>query len=331
MNNDSIGGGTLSGTMAMPWEDRPQGCTDPLWRYSANPIIPRDQLPFANSIFNSAVIRHKDRFIGVFRVDYRTMDKRLHLGYSADGLSWNIDQKPIRFADGGEASGYDPRLVALDGAYYITWCCHYHGPTIGVAVTRDFERFERLENAFLPFNRNGVLFPEKITGRFAMLSRPSDNGHTPFGDIYYSESPDMTYWGRHRHVMAAAGGWAWTKVGAGPAPIKIEEGWLLIYHGVQTTCSGMIYSMGGAILDGEKPWVVKHRCRPYLLSPRTPYECVGDVPNVLFPCAALHDPDDGRLAVYYGAADTAVALAFGRIEELVAYIKGNDAPELRQH
>lgn len=330
MNSVAVGGDVASAGVVMPWEDRPRGCSDPLWRYSANPIIAGDRLPFANSIFNSAVIRLGDGFVGVFRVDYRTMDKRLHLGRSADGLSWDIEAEPIRFVDGSAASGYDPRVVPVGDEYYISWCCHYHGPTIGVAVTRDFKRFDRLENAFLPFNRNGVLFPEKINGRFAMLSRPSDNGHTPFGDIYYSESPDMTYWGRHRHVMAAGGNWAWTKIGAGPAPIRVEDGWLLIYHGVQTTCSGMIYSMGGAILDGERPWVVRHRCRPYILSPRAPYERVGDVPNVVFPCAAVSDPVDGRLAVYYGAADTVVALAFGRIEELVAYIKENDAPELRQ-
>lgn len=78
----------------------------------------------------------------------------------------------------------------------------YHGPTIGIAWTEDFATFHQLENAFIPFNRNGVLFPRKIGGKFAMLSRPSDNGHTAFGDIFYSESPDMEFWGRHRHVMS---------------------------------------------------------------------------------------------------------------------------------
>ena len=100
----------------------------------------------------------------------------------------------------------------------------------------DFKTFVQLDNAFLPFNRNGVLFPRRIGDRYAMLSRPSDTGHTPFGDIFYSESPDLIHWGRHRHVISPRP-WTWesTKVGAGPVPIETEAGWLPIYHGVLTS------------------------------------------------------------------------------------------------
>ena len=121
--------------------------------------------------------------------------------------------------------------------------------------------------------------------KYAMLSRPSDNGHTPFGDIFYSESPDMTHWGRHRFVMGKAGGWQSTKIGAGPTPIETSEGWLLIYHGVLTSCNGFVYSFGAALLDLDQPWRVMYRTEPYLLAPQAPYERVGDVPNVAFPCA----------------------------------------------
>ena len=111
---------------------------------------------------------------------------------------------------------YDPRVTWLEDRYYVSWCNSYngHGPTIGLAWTHDFRSFTQLDNAFLPFNRNGVLFPRRIGGAYAMLSRPSDDGHTPFGDIYYSESPDLVHWGRHRHVMAPVP-WTWqsTKVG----------------------------------------------------------------------------------------------------------------------
>ncbi|MGN0165456.1 MAG: glycosidase, partial [Lachnospiraceae bacterium] len=85
----------------------------------------------------------------------------------------------------------------------------------------------------------------------------------------------------------------------------------------------MIYSMGAAILDKEEPWKVKYRCRPYILHPETMYECVGDVPNVCFPCATLHDAATGRIAIYYGAADTVVAMAFTQVDELVDFIKKN--------
>jgi beta-1,4-mannooligosaccharide/beta-1,4-mannosyl-N-acetylglucosamine phosphorylase len=168
------------------------------------------------------------------------------------------------------------------------------------------------------------MFPRKINGKFAMFSRPSDTGHTPFGDIFYSESPDMVHWGRHRFVMKPKG-WRWesTKIGAGPTPIETSEGWLLIYHGVLTSCNGYVYSMGAALLDLDQPWKVIYRAAPYLMSPQMLYECVGDVPNVVFPCAALYDPPTGRITLYYGAADTVTGLAFTTIDELVDFIKTN--------
>ena len=223
--------------------------------------------------------------------------------------------------------GYDPRVAKIDDKYYVTWCNGYHGPTIGIAWTEDFRTFHQLENAFLPYNRNGVMFPRKIGGKFAMLSRPSDTGHTPFGDIFYSESPDLCYWGRHRHVMSPAAfevsAWQCMKIGAGPVPIETSEGWLLFYHGVLRSCNGYVYAFGSALLDLEEPWKVTARSGPYLISPREPYECMGDVPNVTFPCAALHDPATGRVAVYYGCADTVTGLAFGYIPEIVEFTKKN--------
>ena len=224
--------------------------------------------------------------------------------------------------------GYDPRVAKIGDKYYVTWCNGYHGPTIGIAWTDDFETFHQLENAFLPYNRNGVLFPRKIGGRFAMLSRPSDTGHTPFGDIFYSESPDMEFWGRHRHVMSPSAfevsAWQCMKIGAGPVPIETSEGWLLFYHGVLRSCNGYVYAFGSALLDLEEPWKVTARSGPYLISPRETYECMGDVPNVTFPCASLHDPETGRIAVYYGCADTVTGLAFGYIPEIIDFTKKNN-------
>lgn len=199
---------------------------------------------------------------------------------------------------------YDPRLVKVEDTYYIIWCQDFYGAAIGVAKTQDFETFTRIENPFLPFNRNAVLFPRKVNGKYMMLSRPSDSGHTPFGDIFLSESADMVYWGRHRHVMG-----------------KGSEWWLLFYHGVTGTCNGYVYSIGGAILDIDEPSVVKYRCDTFLLTPEEWYEERGFVPNVTFPCATIHDAKSGRIAIYYGAADTYVALAFTKVDELVAYIK----------
>jgi beta-1,4-mannooligosaccharide/beta-1,4-mannosyl-N-acetylglucosamine phosphorylase len=312
----------------MPWEPKPENHRGVVWRSNRNPIIPRDLVPCANSIFNSAVVPFEGGFAGVFRIDDLSRQQRLHVGFSRDGVNWDIDNEPIKFiCDNKEISnfvyGYDPRVCWIEDRFYVTWCNYYHGATIGAAYTYDFKEFYQLENAFLPFNRNGVMFPRKINGKFAMLSRPSDNAHTPFGDIFYSESPDMKHWGCHRHVMEAKGGWAWTKIGAGPIPIETTEGWLLIYHGVMTSCNGMMYSMGAALLDINEPWKVLYRAKPYILNPREIYECVGDVPNVVFPCATLHDAETGRIAIYYGGADTVVCLAFTQVDELIEFIKTN--------
>jgi beta-1,4-mannooligosaccharide/beta-1,4-mannosyl-N-acetylglucosamine phosphorylase len=202
------------------------------------------------------------------------------------------------------------------------WCTHFAGaPTIGLGKTKDFKTFTRLENAFLPHNRNGVLFPRKINGNYVLLSRPSDNGHTPFGDIYLSESPDMVYWGKHRGVMRAGGSWQALKIGAGPIPIETDEGWLMIFHGVVLTCNGFVYSFGSALLDLENPSKVLYRSNQYLLMPEVEYETVGFVPNVCFPCATLCDADTGRLAIYYGTADTNTGIAFGTVDEIIAFTK----------
>jgi beta-1,4-mannooligosaccharide/beta-1,4-mannosyl-N-acetylglucosamine phosphorylase len=316
----------------VPWEDRPENSSDVVWRYSCNPIIPRDLIPCANSIFNSAVVPYNGGFAGVFRVDNTNRNMQIHSGKSANGIDFEIDPEPIKFVcDVPEIAnfieGYDPRVCFIEDRYYVTWCNNYHGYTIGVGYTFDFETFHQMENAFLPFNRNGVLFPRKINGKYVMLSRPSDTGHTPFGDIFCSQSPDMIHWGGHRHVMSPKGGdkltWECTKIGAGPVPIETDEGWLLIYHGVLTSCNGYNYSMGAAILDLDEPWKVKYRAKPYLLNPRELYECVGDVPNVVFPCASLYDSDTGRLAIYYGCADTVTGLAFCYMDELIDFIKLN--------
>jgi beta-1,4-mannooligosaccharide/beta-1,4-mannosyl-N-acetylglucosamine phosphorylase len=311
----------------IPWEPRPADSEAVVWRYSQNPVIPRDLIPRANSIFNSAAVPFGGGFAGVFRVDDTRRIMNLHSGRSADGIHWTLSPDPIEWEIGDPELAtfvhrYDPRVTWLEDRYYVTWCNGYHGPTIGIGYTHDFEHFTFLENAYLPHNRNGVLFPRKIGGKYAMLSRPSDTGHTPFGDIFYSESPDMIHWGRHRFVMQPKS-WTWqsTKVGAGPTPIETSEGWLLIYHGVLTSCNGFVYSMGAALLDRDQPWKVIYRGGPYLISPQKLYECVGDVPNVVFPCAALTDAATGRIAIYYGGADTVTCLAFTEVDRLLAFLK----------
>lgn len=314
------------GTRIFPWEEGSPTSEAPVWRYSNNPVIHRHPFPQAMRVYNSAIIPFGAGYAGVFRADHGNGMPYLHTGWSLDGLEWEFDSEPISFQSGdGEpfTYGYDPRVCEIEGRFYITWCNGYHGPTIGIAATQNFKSYTQLENAFLPCNRNGVLFPKKINGNYAMLNRPSDQGHTPFGDIFYSESPDLCYWGRHRFVMGSKGGpwWQDTKIGAGPTPIETSEGWLMLYHGVANTCNGLVYSMGAALLDLDEPWKVRYRSSHYLLGPEAPYETIGFVPNVLFPCTTLHDEATGRLAIFYGAADTVTALAFSKIDLLLDFVK----------
>ena len=98
---------------------------------------------------------------------------------------------------------------------------------------------------------------------------------------------------------------------------------MLIYHGVINTCNGYVYRIGAALLDIDEPWKVKYRGKDYLLAPHELYECVGDVPNVTFPCATLTDAATSRIAMYYGCADTVTGLAFTTVDRVLDYIKKN--------
>jgi len=312
----------------MPWQEPPKELSGaPIWRYSENPIIGRNPIPGVARIFNSAVMPYEGKFIGVFRGEQTNGIPYIYLGRSEDAIHWNIEHEKIAFEDENGKPfmpryAYDPRLVKVEDTYYIIWCQDFYGASIGLAKTKDFKKFVRLENPFIPYNRNAVLFPRKIGGNYVMLSRPSDSGHTPFGDIFLSESPDLVYWGRHRHLMSNSSEW-WesVKIGGGAAPIETSEGWLLFYHGVSSTCNGFVYSIGGAILDIDHPSVVKYRCETFLLTPEEWYEEKGFVPNVCFPCATIHDYATGRIALYYGAADSYVGLAFTTLDQIVDYIK----------
>ncbi len=311
-----------------PWEECPQGFDGPIWRYSKNPIIDRHPVENVSRVFNSAPVPFGDGYIGVFRGDNVDDIPHLYVGHSKDGIHFDIDKEQINFVnEKGEpventAYQYDPRVIPFEDYYLIVWCDELCGPTISIAKTYDFKKFVKFDNPFLPYNRNGVIFPRKINDKFLMLSRPSDSGHTAFGDIFLSESKDLTYWGRHR-VVATKGyeWWCALKIGAGPVPIELDDGWLVFIHGVNRTCNGYVYSIGALILEKDDPSKLKYRCKNFLMTPEESYETTGFVPNVIFPCSALVDAPSGRIALYYGASDTFTALAFTTVDRVVEYIK----------
>ncbi|HUW56452.1 MAG TPA: glycoside hydrolase family 130 protein [Planctomycetota bacterium] len=303
-----------------------------LKRYEGNPIITAEAVPTANTIFNSAAVPFGKGYAGVFRVDTTNLECEMHVGFSEDGIHWKIDpEKIVVVSDdpdavpGGPVNPYDPRVTPLEGEFIVTWCnyCAGPGPHIGAARTVDFKAFTLIADIIFPYNRNGVIFPRKVGGKYAALHRPSDTGHTPYGDIFYATSPDLVNWGNHHYIFGPRGGWQGGKTGAGPVPIETDEGWLMIYHGVRITCSGYVYAVGAALLDLEKPWKVLYRTKRYLLHPTVPYERYGDVPNVCFPCAAIVDAKTREVMLYYGAADTTVCLATGNLDELIDFVKKN--------
>lgn len=301
-------------------------------RFSRNPIVEPEQLNGAHSIFNSAIIRWNNGYIGIFRVDDQIRNSRLHLGHSPDGISWDINETPFELTESRTgkvkmAKGYDPRITRIDNRYYVTWCNDCFGPSICMAYTDDFEVFNQIDMV-LPANRNAVLFPKKINGLYTLLTRPTDNSmqvNFPFDSIFCFQSPDLTYWGKSRLVMSPRPDvvWEYTKIGAGPVPLEVEEGWLLIYHGVLNSCSGSLYQVGGAILDREEPWKVLYRSRKYLMAPRENYERVGDVPNVVFPTAVTLENNQKTLRMYYGGADTCTCAADAEVAEVIEFIKKN--------
>lgn len=311
----------------LPWQ--PPSGDELIWRYSKNPIVDRNPTASIARVFNSGVLPYVEGFIGVFRADHKDIIPALHLGTSSDGLKWEIDDNPIVFTDKTGATihsdySYDPRLVKIDDTYYIIWCTDFYGPALGLAQTKDFKTFTRLSNPFFPYNRNGILFPRKIDDLYVLLSRPSDNGHTAFGDIFLSRSSDLEFWGRHEMVMRAGGNW-WQslKIGGGTTPIETDKGWLMFYHGVTQTANGKVYSMGVSLHDIDNPSKTLLRGRDYILTPEKEYETVGFVPNVCFPCAALCDKD-GRISIYYGGADTTLNVCFTTVQKMYDYLLKND-------
>lgn len=314
----------------MLWQEAPNDkCY--IWRYDGNPLFDIENEENFWHVCNSAVVRKDGEYIGIFRCDDKRGIPDLHLGKSKDGAKWELSQTPIEIynPDGTRFTypyAYDPRIIKLEDAYYVVFCADIEGPSIYIAKTTDFKYFEKITTGFLPFNRNGVLFPEKINGQYVMLNRPSDAGDSPYGHIYISYSNDMVYWGNHKLLMKNFLNdcyWERIKIGAGPAPIKTDEGWLLIYHGVQKTCNSLTYSFGVALLDLEDPSKVLYRGNRYLLTPEKGYERIGFADNVCFPCAALADTE-GRIAIYYGAADTNMAIAFTTVDKLLEFVKKYD-------
>ncbi len=299
-----------------------------LTRHPDNPIITAADLPYsANSVFNPAATMRDDETILLMRVEDRRGLSHLTVARSSDGMAgWRIDAAPTFVAEPEtypeEIWGIeDPRVTFIEEEqrWIVAYTAYSRGgPLVSLATTEDFETFERLGAILSPENKDAALFPVRFDGRWALVHRPVSDG---FGaNMWISFSPDLKHWGDHRLLLEArAGGW-WDagKIGLSPPPLKTDQGWLILYHSVRTTAAGSIYRLGLALLDLEDPRRVLKRSSEWLFSPSETYERVGDVGDVVFPCGWTLVDDEIR--VYYGAADTSISLATGRLSELLAWL-----------
>jgi beta-1,4-mannooligosaccharide/beta-1,4-mannosyl-N-acetylglucosamine phosphorylase len=320
-------------------------------RYQHNPIITRTDIPEikphlvdVTSVFNPGAVRFHDKYLLLLRVQNRGRETFLLTAESDDGIEFTVNPEMVRF-DGIESVTeiiyhiYDPRVTVLDDTCYIMCAMDMDKKCrLGLARTDDFRKFRFMGIVSDKDNRNGVLFPEKIDGKYLRLDRPNrvplDGGVISGDAICLSDSNDLLSWQNRTEVITGRPHYWDERIGPGPPPIKTAKGWLLVYHGIaEHFGSSSIYQAGVLLLDLINPAIVKARGRYNILEPREIYEQIGQVPNVVFPSGMIVDDYDekgfarptSRVLIYYGAADTCVGLAMTTVEELIeACYEGKD-------
>ena len=296
-------------------------------RYEQNPILTSDDWPYpVNSVFNPAAVHINSEVLLLTRVEELCGFSHLTCARSKDGLTnWVIDQEPTMKPDTTtkeEKWGLeDPRIVWLEEQkqYAITYVSFSEGgPTVSLAITKNFRTFARLGGLLPPEDKDASLFPRRFNGRFALIHRPIVRGEA---HIWISLSPDLKHWGDHRVLLKTRGPyWDGARVGLACQPIEIPQGWLLFYHGVRRTSAGEIYRIGLALLDKEIPWKVLRRGREWVFGPRENYERIGDVSDVTFITGAVVMKETNKLYAYYGAADDKIGVAIADMDRLTEYI-----------
>jgi len=312
-------------------------------RHPRNPLLTARDMPYRSSlVFNAGITKYQGRYVMVFRNDifdnegteqFKYVDTNLGLAFSDDGVTWTVQPRPCwRWKTPEVLRVYDPRLTVLEGRVYLCFAVDTaHGVRGGIAVTDDFERFEVLSLS-VPDNRNMVLFPEKVGGKFVRLERPfpvySRGGKDRF-DIWASDSADLRCWGRSRLVLGVEHvPYANDKIGPAAPPVKTPRGWLTTFHAVDRDATRgkngwearwqKRYCAGIMLLDLEDPMKVIGLCPEPLLAPEAPYETAGGFRNhVIFPGGMILE-ESGEVKIYYGAADTVECLATAHVDDLLA-------------
>jgi len=302
-------------------------------RYKKNPILSAENWPYPiNSVFNAGAVLMPDATtLLLCRVEDRRGLSHLCAARSANGIDdWKIDPQPTLISNPNnypeELWGIeDPRITFVPELkkFVIVYTAYTHdGPGVALAFTEDFKNFERYGVIMPPEDKDAALLPYRIDGHWALIHRPVS---APRAHMWISYSSDLKHWGSHKLMMQARKGawWDANKIGLSPPPIETTEGWLVIYHGVKQSCSGCIYRLGLALFDLKQPDICLKRGSEWIFAPLDPYEKHGDVGNVVFPCGYTIGTDGDTINIYYGAADTCIALATSSIKKMLEWLEEN--------
>jgi predicted GH43/DUF377 family glycosyl hydrolase len=308
-----------------------------LTRYPGNPILSRENWPYPiNSVFNAGAVRLSDGdTLLLCRVEDRSGLSHLCAARSANGIDgWRVDPQPTLMSNPREYPEEiwgieDPRITYVPELqqYAIAYTSFARGgPGVSLALTKDFRTFERFGVIMPPEDKDAALLPRRVHGYWAMIHRPMTKTGA---HMWISYSPDLRHWGNHKVILEARRGGCWdaNKIGLCSPPIETPAGWLIIYHGVRNTASGSIYRLGLALFDLENPEVCLQRGDSWMFGPEASYERNGDVRDVVFPCGQTIGTDGDTIHLYYGAADSCMAIATGSIRTFLAWLDAHSGSD----
>lgn len=310
-------------------------------RFKKNPVVVKEDIPEikpelvdVTSVFNPGAIKVDDKYLMMLRIQNRGRRTFFVMAESKNGYDWNVENKLVEFKGIDKIKEpiyhlYDPRLTKLEERYYVMFAMEMADSCqLGLAVTDDFKSFEFMDIVSKFDTRNGVLFPEKVNGKYLRFDRPNqhqvEGGPLTGSAIYLSESNDLLDWNQVKKVADGVPHYWDELIGSGPSPVKTRKGWLHIYHGIAMHYAP-IYQVGVMLHGLDDPTKVISRGSQNILEPREYFELVGQVPNVIFPTGLIVEEyddegfakDDSEVKLYYGGADTSVGLATSTIGRLI--------------
>lgn len=284
-------------------------------KHIKNPILTKEDVPFhVNSIFNAGAVKIGGKYLLLCRTEMPNGRSSFTLAESQNGIDFKVAHKPcLSPGDHIECSDYvewgieDPRITQIGEKYYLTYTGYSkYEPLVILTETLDFKQFTIHGPICESSNKDCSLFPEKINGYYWKVDRPSAQKRR---DMWISKSPDLIHWGSYRVLMEPTPGtWECDKIGSSSNPVKTEEGWLMLYHGVKELAFSAIYKIGVVLLDLERPWIVRGKTDEPIIVPDHHFERLGDVGNVVFSNGWIIETD-GEIKIYYSGADMNICLA----------------------